>query len=60
MTVKQADEQKRQVVPSSRAGKRQAPSPVIVLRRRYTGQTGASVGDIPERAAFDRGSRVTK
>jgi len=33
---------------------------VIEPRRQYRGAEGASIGDVPERAAFDRGARVTK
>jgi len=59
MTTEREDKRKPRV-PQSRAGRRQAPSPVVIVRRRYTGAAGASIGDVPERQAFDRGSRVTK
>jgi hypothetical protein len=45
-----------------RHGTRRGPAPEVIIRprRHYTGATGASIGDLPERAEFDRGSRVIK
>jgi hypothetical protein len=62
MTAKDVEDRdtKHNRIAKSRAGRRQAPSPVVIVRRRYTGAAGASIGDLPDREAFDRGSRVTK
>lgn len=62
MSVNRADDvdgKKHQRI-RNRAGRKPAEVIVLPTRRRYTGATGASIGDVPEREAFDRGSRVIK
>jgi hypothetical protein len=45
--------------PASGIKSRRTPE-AVAMRRRYTGATGATIGDVPEREAFDRGARVVK